>query len=64
MWVCEQFTILNVSVNCVSKHEIYLDLDEEYDEDAENENSANETDTGYPVNLDNILQRGKLEHLK
>ena len=57
MWVCEQFTILNVSVNCVSKYEIFPDLDEEYDEDAENKNSANETDTGYPENLDNILQK-------
>ena len=46
--IYEQFTILNVSNNYVSKYEIFPDLDEEYEEDAENENSACETDTGNP----------------
>ena len=43
MWIFDQFTILNISVHSVSKHEIFPDLDEVYDEDAENENSANES---------------------
>ena len=70
MWIYEQFMMMNVSVNYVSKYEIFPDLDEEYYEDAENENSACETDTGYPVELDNILQKeldnilqkGKFQH--
>jgi len=48
---------LNISIHSVSKYEIFPDLDEVYDEDTENENSANES-RYYSANESGIAAAG------